>query len=336
MNGKNRKFCRFTGCLALAGTLATLTTLASPPEAAARISDRAIAQARLCTQHFPRHERLHGIPTHLLAAIAATESGRWNDTLGMTIPWPWTLNADGKGYYFDSKAEAVRKIRQLKRRGADNIDVGCMQVSLKHHPNAFRSLEQALDPKYNVAYAAEFLSRNYDEMRSWTKATAAYHSRTPHYGKRYLGRVEKSWNTIVGKVRQARARRGSQSSQYAVRVAEQEREVAALSQAFDNTEFANTKPAAASSPGKRRKAMKVIEVHGNAAPRQQATLIVKPTYKGDAKPLKADDGSALQTVASVSSDVFVTQHGEAKTRSTSSSDADSPALRRGPKFVFVE
>lgn len=333
MNRKTGKICRFIGGLALTATLAGLAHTA-PAEA--RLRDAQIEQARLCTKHFPRHERVHGIPTHLLAAIASTESGRWNDTLGMAIPWPWTLNADGKGYYFNSKAEAVRKIRQLKRRGADNIDVGCMQVSLKHHPDAFRNVEEALDPKYNVAYAARFLRSNYDEMRSWTKATAAYHSRTPHYGKRYLGRVEKSWNTIVGKVRQARARRGAQAPQYAVQVAAEERQVAALSQAFDNTEFSDAQTASAAPAGKRRKTMKVIEVHGDTTPRKQGTLIVKPTYKGDAKPLKADSGEALQTVASVSSDVFVTQHGEAKTRSTSSSNADSPALRRGPKFVFVE
>ena len=171
-------------------------------------SDPLVEGARQCTQQFPIQEAANGIPTHLLAAISSTESGRWHDKLGLALPWPWTINVEGKGYYFDSKAEAIAKTAAFIRGGATSIDVGCMQVNLKHHPKAFRNLEEAFDPAYNVAYGAKFLRSNYDDLGDWIKATAAYHSRTNQRGQAYLARIEKSWNRIVGKVQQARARQG--------------------------------------------------------------------------------------------------------------------------------
>jgi hypothetical protein len=174
----------------------------------AHADDPMIEGARLCTQQFPVQESAKGIPTHLLAAISSTESGRWNKKLGMALPWPWTTNVEGKGYYYDSKAEAVAATRAHLAAGARSIDIGCMQVNLKHHPNAFRSLEEAFDPAANVAYSATFLRNNYEEMGDWIKATAAYHSRTNKRGQAYLSRIEQSWNRIVSKVAAARQRQG--------------------------------------------------------------------------------------------------------------------------------
>lgn len=179
------------------------------PLAAQAVPDPLIEGARLCTQYFPVEEQRKNIPTHLLAAIATTESGRYHKGLGMSVPWPWTINVEGKGYYFGSKAEAIAQVQNLQSRGYQSIDVGCMQVNLKHHPRAFQNLEQAFDPAANVAYAATFLRDNYATLGDWIKATAAYHSRTPVYGQRYLVDIERSWNTIVAKVAQARATAGS-------------------------------------------------------------------------------------------------------------------------------
>ncbi len=176
--------------------------------APALAADPMVEGARQCTQQFPVQEAANGIPTHLLAAISSTESGRWNDKLGLALPWPWTTNVEGKGYYYDSKAEAIAATKAHIASGARSIDVGCMQVNLKHHPKAFRSLEEAFDPAYNVAYSAKFLRTNYDEMGDWIKATAAYHSRTNKRGQEYLARIEKSWNRIVAKVAAARERQG--------------------------------------------------------------------------------------------------------------------------------
>lgn len=190
------------------GIGAAIALCASVVAAPAMASDRMVEGARLCTQQFPVQERNHSIPTHLLAAISSTESGRWHDGLGMALPWPWTINVEGKGYYFDSKAEAIAKTAAFISAGKRSIDVGCMQVNLKHHANAFRSLDEAFEPSTNVAYAAKFLRNNYNDLGDWIKATAAYHSRTNKLGNAYLARIEKSWNRIVARVQQARARQG--------------------------------------------------------------------------------------------------------------------------------
>ncbi len=166
--------------------------------------DRSLIEgAKLCTRYLPRHERQYGIPIHLLAAIASTESGRYNKEIGLSLPWPWTINVEGKGYFFDTKKEAITKVHELQARGFQSIDVGCMQVNLHHHPNAFSSLEEAFDPAYNVAYAAQFLKQNFNDEGSWRKATADYHSRTPVFGEQYARLVFNSWSRIINKISEA-------------------------------------------------------------------------------------------------------------------------------------
>ena len=190
------------------GASLAMVMLAGSANAATGARDPLVEGARLCTQQFPTQERMQNIPNHLLAAISSTESGRWHKGLGLALPWPWTANVEGKGYYYNSKAEAVAGVQQHMRNGARSIDVGCMQVNLKHHAKAFANLNEAFEPAANVAYAAKFLRTNYNDLGDWIKATGAYHSRTPKYGNAYLARIEKSWNRIVSKVAAARANQG--------------------------------------------------------------------------------------------------------------------------------
>jgi len=181
----------------------------SPISAEALKSDDStlIEGAKLCTRYLPRHERQYGIPEHLLAAIASTESGRFHKALGLNLPWPWTINVEGAGYFFDTKEEAIAAVQSFQARGISSIDVGCMQVNLHHHPTAFASLEQAFDPAYNVAYAAQFLKSNFEQEGSWRKATADYHSRTLFFGEQYAQLVYGAWGRIINKVADARAGR---------------------------------------------------------------------------------------------------------------------------------
>jgi hypothetical protein len=172
--------------------------------APAKASDALIEGAKLCTRHLPRYEREYGIPTHLLSAIASTESGRYHDGLKIAIPWPWTINAEGKGYYFASKAEAIAAANKLRRQGIQSMDVGCMQVNLHHHSQAFGSLDEAFEPSNNIAYAASFLRSLYQQQGSWKKAAADYHSKTPTRGNHYVGRVYNSWYQIIDKLRIAK------------------------------------------------------------------------------------------------------------------------------------
>ncbi len=101
--------------------------------------------------------------------------------------------AEGKGRFLPSRAAAIREVRDLQARGVRNIDVGCMQVNLYHHPDAFESLEAAFDPAVNVAYAAEFLVDLRQEARSWTRAVGQYHSRQAIRGNSYRAKVFKAW-----------------------------------------------------------------------------------------------------------------------------------------------
>ena len=66
--------------------------------------------------------------------------------------------------FFPTREAAIAEVRQLRADGMRLIDVGCMQINLHHHPNAFASLEEAFDPLSNARYAAQFLT----ELRSAT------------------------------------------------------------------------------------------------------------------------------------------------------------------------
>ena len=153
-------------------------------EAAAPIPEASL-QCRLAVALV---ERAAGVPPRLMAAIARVESGR-ADGQGGVHPWPWTINVEGAGYVYDSKAEAIAAVRGFQARGARSIDVGCMQVNLMYHPTAFTSLEEAFDPMANARYAAKFLGDLYGQTRDWVKATAMYHSATPALGETYQRKV---------------------------------------------------------------------------------------------------------------------------------------------------
>lgn len=175
------------------------------PAANAQSLDPMIEGAKQCTRNISRYERQYGIPTHLLSAISANESGRYHQGLKIALPWPWTINVEGKGYYYDSKQEAIAAVRQFQSDGARSIDVGCMQVNLVHHADAFANLEDAFNPEKNVAYAASFLRSLFEEERSWKKAAAHYHSKTPSRGTEYASRVYDRWFNLVDRLRQANA-----------------------------------------------------------------------------------------------------------------------------------
>lgn len=246
-------------------------------DAIAGVNDPMIEGAKECTRYLPRHEREFGIPVYLLAAIASTESGRWHRGLEMNLPWPWTINAQGKGYYFATKQEAVEAVKRLRKRGITSIDVGCMQVNLHHHPKAFASLEQAFDPSTNVAYAASFLRNNYELDRSWRKAAASYHSRTPARGNSYVGRVFTNWSNIITKVSEARGTKVSDISTYAKRPAFSK--VASV----DEVATPSKKQAAKVVHPFRSQRMKVIELSRKDTKKENGVLVIRPAREEIAK-----------------------------------------------------
>jgi len=177
--------------LALSFSLILLPMAArSAPEAA----ESGDSGATECRDAALAAERRHNIPAGLLAAIAMVESGRYMGTGAARSSWPWTIHAEGRGRFHDEKDEAVAEVRALKVKGVGNIDVGCMQVNLHYHPEAFDDLPSAFDPDTNADYAATFLKELFAETRSWSRAVAFYHSRDPERSLAYKSRVMDAWN----------------------------------------------------------------------------------------------------------------------------------------------
>lgn len=148
---------------------------------------------RLCRGAIQAAEREAGIPPQLLMAIGRVESGRRDPDTRAFHPWPWTINAEGRGQFFPTRAAAIAEVQALQARGVRSIDIGCMQVNLRHHPNAFPDLETAFDPAANARYAARFLTELRGTRGSWEAAAAAYHSHTPEFAEPYRARVLAAW-----------------------------------------------------------------------------------------------------------------------------------------------
>ncbi len=143
----------------------------------------------LCRAAVKAAEAGTDLPPNRLMAIALTESARADPATGRVDPWPWSINVEGQDHIFESKAEAVAAVRALQAKGTKSIDVGCMQINLGFHPEAFATLEQAFDPRANAGYAVAFLDDLRQRTGSWDAATAAYHSATPELGEPYRARV---------------------------------------------------------------------------------------------------------------------------------------------------
>lgn len=133
------------------------------------------------------------IPDAILPAISRVESGRLDPRTARVRAWPWTINVDGIGTFFETKEDAIATVKALQARGQKSIDIGCMQVNLMYHPTAFKDLDTAFDPPANAAYAARFLVALHAQTRDWNLATAYYHSaeqdRGEDYQRRVFGRV---------------------------------------------------------------------------------------------------------------------------------------------------
>lgn len=175
------------------------------PASAARAESAPPSPGLLCRGAIAGAERAAAIPDHLLAAIGRVESGRRDPNSGEWHPWPWTINAEGQGYFYETKEAAIEAVRALQARGVRSIDIGCMQVNLVHHPAAFASLEDGFDPKINAAYAARFLTSLFRQTDSWPKSAALYHSATPDIGAEYQSKVLALWPVESMKQRDATA-----------------------------------------------------------------------------------------------------------------------------------
>ena len=122
----------------------------------------------------------HGVPADLMLALGHAESG-WK---------AFAVNSAGASHFPDTEAEAVALVLSEQARGIDSIDVGCGQINLRWHADAFADLSEAFDPERNAEYAARFLAELKAAHGDWTTAVARYHSSDPEAQQIYLDRIE--------------------------------------------------------------------------------------------------------------------------------------------------
>lgn len=162
------------------------------PTLAAPLAENASA---VCIQAADAASRAEGVPLSVLLAIALNESGRRRD--GAFRPWPWTVNMEGAGHWFDSPDQALAYAEREFARGATSFDIGCFQINYRWHGQHFASIQAMFDPMTNATYAARYLRELYAEQGSWEKAAGAYHSRTPEFAEPYAMRFNQFRNTFL-------------------------------------------------------------------------------------------------------------------------------------------
>jgi hypothetical protein len=187
-------------CLALLPGLAMARIVQqTAPPMAGPLTPYAMCEAAIASS-----EATTKLPARVLNAIALRESGRLDPETGRWRPWPWTINVEGIGHFYDTKEAAIAAVQSIQASGEPSIDVGCMQVNLMHHPYAFATLDDAFDPNHNAAYAGRFLMELFASSGDWGTAIASYHSRTPGVGEPYRDQVVATWNptdpTVLAKL----------------------------------------------------------------------------------------------------------------------------------------
>lgn len=82
-----------------------------------------------CLRYLQSYERGMRIPQGLLTAISFVEAGRSGGANGQLMAWPWTININGEGRFFETKEEAVADIfsRPLKEIGIVADQFACFR-----------------------------------------------------------------------------------------------------------------------------------------------------------------------------------------------------------------
>jgi len=145
----------------------------------------AAAAANPCEPEILRAAERYGVPAGILYAVGLTETGKKGSLQ------PNALNIEGKAVFPASRSAAIAAFQEARRDGVKLIDLGCMQINYHYHAEHFRSVEEMLDPRLNVDYAARFLADLHARHETWSMAVARYHAGPNNNPaqKRYVCRV---------------------------------------------------------------------------------------------------------------------------------------------------
>lgn len=143
------------------------------------------ASGNACEREIQAAAVRYGIPEGILYSVGLTETGRKGSLQ------PYALNVEGKAYFPRTENDALKQFQAARAGGAKLIDLGCMQINHHFHGENFASVQDMLDPKRNVQYAAKFLRNLHDRHQTWTMAVARYHAgpNNDPAQKRYVCRV---------------------------------------------------------------------------------------------------------------------------------------------------
>ena len=146
--------------------------------------DAAVAARAAAAEHAPLFEAAAqevDVPPELTQAIARVESGGT----------PYALNIEGRGYFFESKAEAVAAAEQAQSLG-QSFDSGIMQVNSWWLKRYGIPLEAIFDPAANILLGSWILKQELDRHGDTWKAVARYHSPNSDRGQRYARLVRQA------------------------------------------------------------------------------------------------------------------------------------------------
>lgn len=158
------------------------------PAAAASVTENS------CEVAIAAAETRHGLPGGILLALGRTEALRaaWGRV------WPWTLNIEGEGGYYESRESALGALQRAWQRGVTNIDVGCLQVNAHWHGGRIRPVD-LLQPEKNADYGARYLLELFNATGSWSTAVGHYHSRDQARARSYTRTVCRQFASIRGR-----------------------------------------------------------------------------------------------------------------------------------------
>ena len=149
---------------------------------------------------FGKVGKIYQVDAYLLYAVALQESNRRADRKNYIKPHPYTLNSQGKSYYFTDYKSAETKLKELLKK-KQSVDVGLMQINTFWHRDKIPAgqEEMLLDPLTNVALGAQILKKslNTSHKNNACLAVGHYHSWNDNLALPYGCKVLKIYKKLI-------------------------------------------------------------------------------------------------------------------------------------------
>lgn len=105
--------------------------------------------------------REKGLDPYLLYAVALTESAQGTPAQvreALVSPHPYALRTPARGYYPETRDEAIATLNEILASGEKLVDVGLMQLNLRWNGHRVDAPADLLDPRTSLRAAADVLT----------------------------------------------------------------------------------------------------------------------------------------------------------------------------------